>query len=242
MNALLIVVLVVLGGALAYWLLITTEGTYLGVRVVALLYDWSAKRYDEIKAVRYIDEALFIGMPLMEALTSAPRARVLDVATGTARVPLALLKHSERGAGHTDGLIVGLDRSTGMLARARAALEAEGHQVTLVLGDGAALGFDDASFDAVTCLEALEFMTSGERVVAEMVRVVKPGGVLLLSNRVGVESHLFPGRVAGRGKLEQTLQRAGLAHIRSQRWQVHYDLVWARKPEAAERLLGLQQT
>jgi hypothetical protein len=53
---------------------------------------------------------------------------------------------------------------------------------------------------------------------------------LLLSNRVGAEAPFFPGRMAGRGKLEQTLQGAGLIDIRTQRWQVHYDLVWAHKP------------
>ena len=90
------------------------------------------------------------------------------------------------------------------------------------------------TFDAVTCLEALEFMTSGEAVVAELGRVLRPGGVMLLSNRVGAEATVFLGRLARRGMLERCLIAQGLTDIRTERWQVYYDLVWARKPDIVE--------
>jgi len=53
---------------------------------------------------------------------------------------------------------------------------------------------------------------------------------LLLSNRVGTDAWWFPGRMAKRGRLERHLEAIGLEDVRMDRWQVHYDLIWARKP------------
>jgi len=208
-----------------YWLLITTEGTYLGARVVALLYDWTARRYDRIKRVRYVDEALFIGVPLHRALSHMPAPRVLDIAAGTGRVALALL-----GRYGFAGQVVGLDRSLRMLDEAYEATEAHADQVHLLACDAESLCWDDASFDCVTFLEALEFVPHGERAIAEIWRVLRPGGLFLVSNRVGPEARFFPGRLARRGSVEQHLDQVGFVSLHSQRWQVHYDLVWAEKP------------
>ena len=214
---------------LVYWVFISTEGTYLGPRLVALLYDWTAARYDRIKSVHFVDEARFIGLPLIAALEGVSAPRVLDVATGTARVPLAVVSRLAPG-----WHLLGLDHSAGMLASAQNATADWRAQVSLVRADAARLPFDDATFDAVTCLEALEFMTSGEAVVAELGRVLRPGGVMLLSNRVGAEATVFLGRLARRGTLERCLSAQGLTDIRTERWQVYYDLVWARKPDIVE--------
>jgi SAM-dependent methyltransferase len=43
------------------------------------------------------------------------------------------------------------------------------------------LPFDDASFDAVTCFEAFQYVQDPERGVAELRRVLRPGGLLLIS-------------------------------------------------------------
>lgn len=209
--------------ALLYWLLIVTEGTYLGPHVVTLLYDWTAPRYDRIKDLRFVHEMQRLGIPLAQALESASSPRVLDVATGTARLPLALLRQAD-----LHGRIVGLDRSVPMLAHAQAAT-GDCDRLTLMQGDAGALPFQDESFDAVACVEALEFMWSPAAVVHEMERVLRPGGVLLVSNRVGLDARLFPGRLCGRGRLERFLARAGFASVETERWQVHYDLIWARK-------------
>ena len=69
MNDWLIVILLVLAGlgvaALVYWLLIVTEGVYLGRRVVIWLYDWYAGRYDEIKHFRSEYDHLFLSQPIL---------------------------------------------------------------------------------------------------------------------------------------------------------------------------------
>ena len=216
---------VVIAGALLYWLVIATEGTYLGTGVVVRLYDWTARRYDRIKAMDYVDEARFLGIPLAERLAGIAAPCVLDVATGTGRIPLAVLRQWE-----FDGIVVGVDRSTAMMDEAAHSLADFEPRAPLIRADAAALPFSDNIFDAVCCLESLEFMTDPRAVVRGMMRVLRPGGALLISNRVGPDAHWLPGRLCGRGRLEAYLAEAGFVEIDSRRWQVHYDLIWAEKP------------
>lgn len=219
-----VVLALILIALVGYWLLVTTEGVYLGTGVVTLLYDWTAKRYNDIKKLNYVDEANRLGIPLARRLRGVPSPRVLDVATGTGRLPLALMRQFQ-----FDGTVVGIDRSRGMLREAQDAVAIYDDRVTLLLEDAKALSFQEASFDCVTCLEALEFMPDPERVVQEMLRVLRPGGILLVSNRVGKDAWFFPGQLCGRGNVEDHLREQGMKRVHMERWQVHYDLVWAQK-------------
>lgn len=231
-SVVIAICLCVLVGALLYWLVIITEGTYLGTSVVILLYDWTAGRYDRIKDLQYVNEMAFVALPIAASLYGVPKPRLLDVATGTGRVPLALLRGMTR-----EIALVGADRSRGMLDEARTATDGDGDdEVTWICADATSLPFEDGSFDAVSCLEAIEFIVDPRRALGEMIRVVRPGGVLWLSNRVGWEARLFLGRLAGRGRLEAMLSELGLLDVETRRWQVHYDLISARRPaECYER-------
>ncbi|MHB1296239.1 MAG: class I SAM-dependent methyltransferase [Anaerolineae bacterium] len=213
----------------SYYLLVMTEGTYLGARVVTLLYDWTARRYDRIKELQYVDEMRYLGIPLAGAVRAVAEhaPRVLDVAAGTGRVAQALLPHLENGR------VVEVDRSLPMLLEGRPATWKLDGDVAMSVQDAQALAFQDGSFDAVTCLEALEFVADGRGALREMQRVLRPGGVLLVSSRVGTDGWLFPGRLRGRGKVERCLQRMGFERVTMERWQVHYDLVWAHKAKSA---------
>ncbi|NLT74619.1 MAG: methyltransferase domain-containing protein [Chloroflexi bacterium] len=218
---------VALVAALLYWLLIITEGTYLGTRAVVVMYDWTARRYNRIKRLHSVYEVYFLGVPMLEALAAVPDARVLDVATGTGRLPAALVT----GDGFP-GQIVGVDHSRPMLVEAAGALDPGLSQVAWVQGDAHALMFADAVFDGVACLEALEFMRDPRAVVREMIRVLKPGGIMLVSNRIGWESWFFPGRYCRRGAMERLLRRDGMEAIDTHLWQTYYDLIWCAKPRA----------
>lgn len=95
--------------------------------------------------------------------------RVLDVATGTGLVAERLL-----AAGHE---VVGLDQSTGMLAVAHARL---GARLELREGTAEALPFADASFDHLTFTYLLRYVDDPALTLAELARVVRPGGTLAM--------------------------------------------------------------
>jgi ubiquinone/menaquinone biosynthesis C-methylase UbiE/uncharacterized protein YbaR (Trm112 family) len=213
---------------LIYWQLIIAEGTYLGPKVVAWTYDLVARRYDAIKQFVPSEENWFVGEPLFQALEDRPQPWVLDVATGTGRLPLALLRK------HFQGQIIGLDLSRGMLRQASAKLAIYGDQVHWLWQDARHLPFDDDVFDAVICLESLEFMPRPLDVLAEMVRVLAPGGVLFVSNRVGREGRLLPGRALSRPAFRQALAALPVRGIVVEPWQVQYDLAMARKAGSQE--------
>jgi ubiquinone/menaquinone biosynthesis C-methylase UbiE len=221
--------LLALAGAvgLCYWLVVVTEGAYLGSGAVAFLYDRGAASYDEIKRFDDVDDARALGLPLARGLRGTRRPLVLDVATGTGRVPLTLLRSLE-----FEGSIIGLDLSMGMLQEAKRKAAQHQERVTWLWKDALDLPFVDDSFEAVSCVEALEFMADPTRVLKEMTRVLRPGGVLLASNRRGLDALLLPGRAFSMDRLRAILAESSMTSVETRQWQTYYDLVWARKEGA----------
>jgi ubiquinone/menaquinone biosynthesis C-methylase UbiE len=221
-------------GLLFYWLLFATEGVYLGRRAVVWMYDITAVKYDGIKQFDHEDEQLTIARPLLAALGEQPKPFVLDVATGTGRVPALLLADSS-----FDGCFIGLDAAAKMLAKAQAKLAQlppdQSRRAMLVQQTADALPFDDASFDAVCCLEALEFFPSDRAALVEMARVLRPGGFLMTTRRIGLEGRLFIGRYRTAVEFEATLRELGFSGIRSHVWQVNYNMVTAWKEPRNKR-------
>jgi ubiquinone/menaquinone biosynthesis C-methylase UbiE len=211
-------------GLLLYWQLVIAEGTYLGSRIVILMYDLSARVYERIKQYDAGDEQWFLGLPLARALALIPAPLVLDVATGTGRLPRALLRQPA-----FDGRVIGLDLSRRMLREAVQRTTPFSDRLTFIWQDARRLPFDDDTFDSVTCLEALEFTPSPAEVVAELVRVLRPGGVVLVTNRVGRDAKFLPRRAFPRDAFERLLRQFPLEEVRVRRWQMDYDLAWAIK-------------
>lgn len=135
---------------------------------------------------------------LISRVPMSDGARVLDVATGTASVAIDLV----RAAG---AHVVGLDQSEPMLraAGARLAREEFGDRVSLMLGQAERLPFADETFDAVTFTYLLRYVDDPAATVAELSRVLRPGGVL-----ASLEFNVPPGRVWQAGWYLHT--RAGL--------------------------------
>ena len=217
-------IVVLLLGGLLYWQLVIAEGTYLGPRVVVLLYNWVAPLYERIKQFDPAYEQWFLGLPLARALERIPAPLVLDVGTGTGRLPRALLFQP---AFH--GQVIGLDLSRRMLREAAHLLAPHAGRVVLIWQDARTLPFPDDTFDAVTCLEVLEFTPNPKEVVRELVRVLRPGGVLLVSNRIGPDAPLLPGRAFPPEKFEAFLRSLPLEEVQVRPWQMDYDLAWALK-------------
>lgn len=225
----LLLILIILGAL--WWLLIETEGVYLGRRVVIWLYDLYATRYDRIKENDEVEEHLQLAQPILTALRPHTDPMVLDVATGTGRMPLALCQHA-RFNGH----IIAVDLSMGMLRQAADKLETEHFRefATLMRADAAPLPFDDAAFDLITCMEALEFLPDADAALAELVRVLRPGGVLLTTLRQN--TRWMPGRIWTEDDMRRRLMNMGLVDIHFVRWQLDYQQVWARKPGDAPHI------
>jgi ubiquinone/menaquinone biosynthesis C-methylase UbiE len=228
---LVIALFILLVGLVLYWQLIIAEGAYFGARVVALLYDWSAERYNNIKEFNESDEDYCLGHPLVARLHDRPDATILDIATGTGRVPQVMTRQCS-----FKGNIIGIDRAARMLSVARREVAGQPGRVWLVQADAMALPLASESVPAVTCLEALEFLPSPRDGLAELVRVLQPAtpdkpsqGWLLTTNRIGWEALLMPGKTWNRKRLEMELARLPLQSIDIQLWQDIYDLVWAQK-------------
>lgn len=109
---------------------------------------------------------------LVAAVEAQPGQRVLDVATGTGLVAAELVRR-------WDCEVVGLDQSPEMLAkaRARAARDAQlARRLTLIEGEAERLPFGDAEFDHLTFTYLLRYVQDPAATLAELARVVKPGG------------------------------------------------------------------
>ncbi len=219
---------IALAGLFLYWQLVVAEGAYLGTRIVTLLYDRFAPRYDRVKQYDKAGDARMLAEPVLrhaQASSPPPAGKgsgvmVLDVATGTGRLPEALLLQPR-----FTGRIVALDASAGMLALAREKLGQHSDRIEFIQRDAHTLPYPDAAFDVVTCVEALEFMRDWRGAAREMLRVLKPGGLLMLSNRIGPDAWKLPGRAVPTAAFCDWLRDAGVQHIERRAWLIDYDLV-----------------
>jgi ubiquinone/menaquinone biosynthesis C-methylase UbiE len=119
-----------------------------------------------------------------------------------------------------------------MLERAQAKLDAAGAAVRVALRQGEAghLPWPDASFDLVISLEALEFFPRPRRALAEMTRVLRPGGALIVSKYPDRWARVLPFKSLTRRAMARLLESWGLGAIVIREWQPgHYELVTARK-------------
>jgi ubiquinone/menaquinone biosynthesis C-methylase UbiE len=79
------------------------------------------------------------------------------------------------------GRIVGLDASRAMIAEARRRFESNALPLEFHVGDAQALPFADAAFDAARADRVFMFLNDPARALAELVRVTKPGGRIVIT-------------------------------------------------------------
>ncbi len=140
------------------------------------MFDRIAPRYDLLNRLMSFGLDKRWRRQLIDALALGEAARVLDVATGTADVAIAIA-HA-----HHDASIVGLDPSEGMLEVGRGKVADAGlsGRVELVAGDAQRMAFPDDSFDGCCISFGIRNVPDRAAALAEMARVTRPGGRVVI--------------------------------------------------------------
>lgn len=135
---------------------------------VAAMFDVVAPGYDRTNAVLSMGTSALWRIAMVNALGAGPGDRVLDIAAGTGTSSAAIAR---RGA-----VVTALDFSAGMVAEGRI----RHPELTFIEGDAEKLPFEDNSFDAVTISFGLRNVNQPRTALAEMFRVLRPGGRLVV--------------------------------------------------------------
>lgn len=193
------------------------------------VFDRVAGRYD------LLNSAFSLGVDRrwrrkVAAQSGGGRLDVLDVATGTASLAAAIARHNPRAR------VVGCDLNAAMLEVARTKLARTGQagQVSLLRANALELPFADASFDVACIAFAIDDMPDRHRCAAELARVLRPGGrLLLLELGIPQARPLRSLYLAGLGVMSLIGRLRGLDGYRHLREEIRT----YRGPEAIRRLL-----
>jgi demethylmenaquinone methyltransferase/2-methoxy-6-polyprenyl-1,4-benzoquinol methylase len=142
---------------------------------VAEMFNKISKRYD------FLNHFLSLGIDkiwrkkAVKMLRDVQPKRILDLATGTGDFAIESLKLNPTE-------IVGMDISEGMLEVGRTKMKKRGFDpiISMQLGDSENLPFEDNYFDALTVGFGVRNYENLEKGLAEMLRVVRPGGKLII--------------------------------------------------------------
>ncbi len=221
-----IVIAVVLLVALGYFIdreVYFYEGMRLGPRLQRWLYDRWAANYDKGKQASQLDDENMLALPILSRIAGKPHPLVLDLATGTGRLPLALFNQPS-----FKGTVIALDISPKMLEIACSKLEPYHSSLSLIQYLTLPLPFPDASFDVVCCLEALEVMPEMETPLDELQRVLRPGGLLVTSR--GTEASGRKAKIRSVEQFTSLLHQKGFEGVEISAWWKYFDRVFATKP------------
>ena len=137
------------------------------------LFQGLPPRYDLLAEILSFGQNARWRSELVGRIASSNPKRILDVATGTAGVAIAIAKR-------TGAQVTGIDISQAMLARGRERVRAAGldGRISLQAGRAEQLPFPSGSFDAVSFTYLLRYVRDPAATVAELARVLRPGGIL----------------------------------------------------------------
>jgi demethylmenaquinone methyltransferase/2-methoxy-6-polyprenyl-1,4-benzoquinol methylase len=143
---------------------------------IAGMFDAIAPRYDLLNHVLSAGLDRRWRTRAVAELALPPGARVLDLCTGTGDLAIAVVTHVAGAS------VVGVDFAGQMLRLGRAKLRTLGltSSIRLVRGDGMRIPLGDGSCDAVTIGFGIRNMAGLEAALAEIARVLKPGGRLAI--------------------------------------------------------------
>ena len=142
---------------------------------VTKMFDRISSNYDFLNRLISLGIDVKWRKRVVQILIPKKPDRILDIATGTGDLALALNKTEA-------SKIVGLDISPGMLAKGKDKVNAQKleNTIEMVLGDSEALKYKDDSFDAVTVAFGVRNFENLELGLSELLRVLKPGGTIVV--------------------------------------------------------------
>jgi ubiquinone/menaquinone biosynthesis C-methylase UbiE len=176
-----------------------------------------------------------------------PEGPVLDAGAGTGRFSSMLT-----AMGHP---VTALDSSASMLTALKASLP----EVSTVEGDIYSLPFEDSRFSAVICMHVLFHLPDWERVIAELARVLAPGGRLFFEMRSGEHVATFGamartlGLIQGEGatadassvtysanskQVKKVLDNCGVSMVKNLRYDIGHSYWYRPLNRVTERLLA----
>jgi len=143
---------------------------------VAEMFNRIAFRYDLLNRLLSGGIDVYWRKKAIRELISINPLEILDVATGTADVPIMMMKYLHPKK------IIAIDISEGMLDIGRKKISKLNldNLVQLQTGDSEAINFPDHSFDAITVAFGVRNFEFLEKGLAEMQRVLRPGGKLIV--------------------------------------------------------------
>jgi SAM-dependent methyltransferase len=162
-----------------------------------------------------------VSVPLLAAAALRPGERVLDVACGTG----VIARRAAEQVGPA-GAVTAIDLSPDMIDVARATPAPSAPPIEWHTGDAASLPFPDGAYDVVLCQMGLMFMENRAAAVAEMRRVLKPGGRAVVST---------PGPIQ---PVFTALERAIVEHLGADLGMFVRAVFSMHDPDAVAALLG----
>ena len=142
---------------------------------VAEMFDNIAGNYDFLNHFLSMGIDIYWRKRLVKRLKKQAPNHILDVATGTGDLAIAMLKSNPEK-------VIGIDISKGMLEVGRKKMKDKGleDRISLKLADSENLPFEDNTFDAVTVSFGARNFENLEKGLSEMCRVMRPGGKLYI--------------------------------------------------------------
>ena len=142
------------------------------------MFDGIAPDYDRLNHLMSLGvDRSWRRRALREIITPGQPQQLLDIACGTGDFALAQARRM-----HPDSHITGLDLSEGMLAVMREKVAKAGLEgrISCEQGDSEAMRFSDGSFDCATIAFGIRNFSHREAALEEILRVLKPGGRLVI--------------------------------------------------------------
>jgi demethylmenaquinone methyltransferase/2-methoxy-6-polyprenyl-1,4-benzoquinol methylase len=135
---------------------------------VSEMFDAVADKYDRMNGLLSVGNSALWRLATVRAVAPEPGERILDIAAGTGTSSAALAKSGAE--------VIAADFSAGMIAEGRR----RHPELEFVEANAEELPFEDASFDAVTISFGLRNVNRPQVALAEMYRVLKPGGRVVI--------------------------------------------------------------